>query len=705
MKLLWIFLFVALLTYWDSLTVVKSLASVVGIPTERGDNAGDHTSQALVDPTVSATPETNSKSTDDDFVQGYYSIDNDTLLCHYPGSDQRLDSCLTPTGSVCNGTKIYKRIDIEIDMCSCEPQCLLRKDCCHDYEDVCIRNSDNPPNLDDLWLSSYCLSTPQDMYDMTMFHRCPREWSDDDFRQKCEKANDTSVLDITPVFTSDDYVVYQNIYCAVCNEIDPSAVQFLPLQWSCDIPRRTKVEFYHKLVSNISLAIAMLQKLQDCKRTVGVPIDLQERLPTCVNYTAECPSGFPDLELVHRCQNYAAHIHVGEIAVVGVVPRFYKNIHCALCNEPNIHFSEVYCGIPQGYKNFRRLRAFNVLFDFTAQGFQRVFAHGDYYTEQWNCDHDEMFDIFLEKCVKKVRYLQSEFENRASIVNTRSMSRDIISWHISLTFHVSVPSQTVCPALTEIERNMTSFIRRSLPLNNMISISESELQYFSAQDATITLKVDVESTSIVFTKEILPLACMRTWADSESEVSMVGAEIQSVTFELPNGNCSNMTDRVTLKGSIFEYNNGTLNEDEVANITLNPLHTFAQFMSKSCYYDRESSNLPKIDIEIVMCVSKSDENEDAPFTCANGVILKLTAEDFVITEGVLVVDSSVYPEDQFVLSDDQSYAYICHINQKVASFWNTRSKTRLKQLLTLIGCILSIVCLVVSTSRYVHLNK
>ncbi|XP_070557267.1 adhesion G protein-coupled receptor E1-like [Ptychodera flava] len=307
-----------------------------------------------------------------------------------------------------------------------------------------------------------------------------------------------------------------------------------------------------------------------------------------------------------------------------------------------------------------------------------------------------MFDIFLEKCVKKVRYLQSEFENRASIVNTRSMSRDIISWHISLTFHVSVPSQTVCPALTEIERNVTSFIRRSLPLNNMISISESELHSFNAHDATITLKVDVESTSIVFTKEILPLACMRTWADSESEVSMIGAEIQSVTFELPNGNCSNMTDRVTLEGSIFEYNNGTLNEDEVANITLNPLYTFAQFMSKSCYYDRESSNLPKIDIEIVMCVSKSDENEDAPFTCANGVILKLTAEDFVITEGVLVVDSSIYPEDQFVLSDDQSYAYICHINQKVASFWNTRSKTRLKQLLTLIGCILSIVCLVVS---------
>ncbi|XP_070557796.1 uncharacterized protein [Ptychodera flava] len=688
MKLLWTFIHIALL--------INRHSCIPRISMESGDIVDDNTTHAHITQTVSASPTTSSGNSDSYYVQDFVAIDKDTLLCLYPGSDQRLDSCLTPTGSICNGMKTAKLHEKEIVLCSCQPQCLLSEDCCYDFMDVCIRNSENPPTLDDLWPSSYCLSRP-DMYDIVIIHRCQREWSDDEFRKKCEKTNDTSVLDLTPVFTLSDHDVYQNIYCAVCNGIDPSAVQFLPLQWSCDIPRRTKAEIWHILRQhNISSAIATVQKIPDCKLTVGVPNDVQEKLPICVNYIKECPSDFGDLNLVQRCQNFTANIQVGSATSIRFALRFYKNIHCALCNEPQVNLSEIFCGIPADYTGFQRLPSFNVLFDFTAQGFQRVFAHGDYYTEQWNCDHDEMFDMFLEKCVKKVRYPQSEFENRASIVNTRSMSRDMISWYILLTFHISFPSQNVRPALTEFERNVTSFIRRSLPLNNMISISESELQLFNAQDATITLKVDVESTSNVFTEEILPSACMRTWADSESEVSMVGAEIQSVTFELPNGNCSNMTDRVTLKGSIFEYNNETLNEDEVANITWHPVFTFSHFMSKSCFYERESSNLQNIAIEMVMCISKSDEDDETPFTCANGVILKLAADDFEITEGILVVDSSIYPEDQFVLSDDQSYAYICHINQKVASFWNTSSKTKLKQLLTLIGCILSIIYLVVS---------
>ncbi|XP_077977288.1 uncharacterized protein LOC144432862 [Glandiceps talaboti] len=632
----------------------------------------------------------------------WISLDEESLLCLNPDSHVRMDSCNTPTGPICNST-IPPFADYQL--CSCKSNCIGRGNCCYDYLDVC--NHQN--GLQDVVAGlEFCMKTKVDEEYIWTIQKCPRSWSSEDIRQKCENINETSMLGVTPVI-SPNGVVYRNIYCSICHGANMTTLQFAALEWNC--PSSSK-RLFRSHLSSIHSVLAMASSVHDCVRAVVIPDHIMTSLESCVYFINSCPVTSFDETAIKLCSNYTSYLTFGP----GI---YYRNIHCLQCNFESIDMSGHKCGIPLHVIELSRGPSFDILFDFNTMGDFHLDAAGLEFREHWDCPHGEIFDVIQEKCVTKgcpIDYVDIDGQCKPEIATlTPSLFTNLVSaysqgpslgyergyqsdWLLSLLF--AVPSKMAHDDLILLTYDIKNLIRKFF-MNATHGLVLEELNMSKGTLFTLWamgFRVVLEWNTM---DHVFPEACRNILNLSESYMLGQNISLWSVSFEESgHGFCE---DGVKQRLSIQTSTGITkaVIAEQISTLKGNSINPADFRLSKACSFQQK-----KVDdsCEVVFCSDNNTKDDKHLFNCS-GLIVKIHATDFKISEGVLLVKLRTFQPGQFYLTGDGMHAYICNTDEQAFTIWNYNAKAKIKQVLTLIGCIISILCLFITLVTFCLFKK
>ena len=225
--------------------------------------------------------------------------------------------------------------------CRCDSQCSFYKDCC--------------PNANVTSVSQKTVKECQSIYVKSIYNvpvargdaiymiaTCPFNWTIDAIAEDIAK-NCTSESKLPPVSDVSTGLTYRNEYCAICHEIDLTAVAI----WSVRL--RCKAELYN--ITNITLDDVFMY-CQDCAFDPPPNITLDSRW--CFPALVHCPSYQPNslhvgisnttyLELVENCSNSSFDpVKVRTFQLGVAYDALYHNKYCAMCNGVNEYLQECF---------------------------------------------------------------------------------------------------------------------------------------------------------------------------------------------------------------------------------------------------------------------------------------------------------------------------------------------------------------------------
>ncbi|XP_070537054.1 uncharacterized protein [Ptychodera flava] len=263
-------------------------------------------------------------------------IDPESLQCLFTNGE-RMDSCRTTNGPICNGDIAVKFNGCEYFICSCQPACLMRNNCCHDYEENCfIASNKTFPTVDEIRNADveYCMET-RNTIGVMVTYMCPEDWIDEKIRQQCEIISDASVFTATPVGDVTGRV-FRNVYCAMCHEVNISSVRYFSLAWKCPYSRRIQRDILRHS-GNVSATISAARGIGECRLLPWLPDDLQGNVSSCTYSIDTCSSTYDNKTVIALCNNYTSKVSVLSSRRYYGIVTLYKNLHCAICNDWNTH--------------------------------------------------------------------------------------------------------------------------------------------------------------------------------------------------------------------------------------------------------------------------------------------------------------------------------------------------------------------------------
>ncbi|XP_078358076.1 uncharacterized protein LOC144642825 [Oculina patagonica] len=206
-----------------------------------------------------------------------------------------------------------------------------------------------------------------------MIATCPKQWSADLTRKKCEQPYSLTVDNYNDMLPVSDQrgTNYRNRHCAKCAELNASEIASFELDVTCSV---TPPHYFSR-----SEALKFLFKY--CLRIQWKARDEKHRR-YCTPIYSSCQTASPHSQ---KCEN-------GSFRIVydGVTMKNYKNIFCATCNKGKA--SKFLCGPRSRYIDGRSPgHKYNVLLDVLDTTKKRVAV---------TCPLGKVYDVHLEICRK-----------------------------------------------------------------------------------------------------------------------------------------------------------------------------------------------------------------------------------------------------------------------------------------------------------------
>ena len=182
-------------------------------------------------------------------------------------------------------------IPTEIRDCSCDPLCIVYKDCCH--------NANASPEDETVDISFDCAYIPRVEDSIFIFvNSCP-EGTDHELLRLCVEPDEQNVYSSTPVSALSTGFLYRNMYCAVCNGIDDYA--FWKSKLRCNWMRNLDSELRN-------LSIAELYMIDRCS-FFHEPPKANINFRACYPKITSCPETanefktLPNTDIAYECTN------------------------------------------------------------------------------------------------------------------------------------------------------------------------------------------------------------------------------------------------------------------------------------------------------------------------------------------------------------------------------------------------------------------
>ena len=228
---------------------------------------------------------------------------------------------------------------------------------------------------------------------------CPRNWTDDIVRRKCQRGNQSNLFNDWPVFDRDRRITYKNVFCARCN----GAVN--TTYWKLEANCR---KWFNTTAFNLSgfMRFAQFNCSVKIRKTWG-------------QYLKQCIPRFQDCSGIGREKNgsYCQSQCLGYAFPVNFMNLIrFRNLQCALCNG----FQPSYLGIDLKPNNENPIPQLTILFDFTSSFENRVTVKDRKMHFERNISHfcalDEVYDPYVGKCKSIVSLQRSHvFQNEQTV--------------------------------------------------------------------------------------------------------------------------------------------------------------------------------------------------------------------------------------------------------------------------------------------------
>ena len=221
-----------------------------------------------------------------------------------------------------------------------------------------------------------------------MWSTCPRNWTDEIVRRKCQNEDRSDLFNDWPVFDHSRRITYRNVFCARCN--GAVNITYWNLEADCLESINTKAFNLYEL---------MRFAYANC--SVKIKESWVQYLKQCIPRFQDC-SGIGREKNVSYCQSQCLG-YAFPVCFAGAnwkMTRF-RNLQCALCNRFKPTFLKTFCdysthSIP--------MPALTILFDFTSSFEKRVIVT-EYRDERLRnperaflCSSDEVYDPYRRKC-------------------------------------------------------------------------------------------------------------------------------------------------------------------------------------------------------------------------------------------------------------------------------------------------------------------
>ncbi|KAK6175308.1 hypothetical protein SNE40_013797 [Patella caerulea] len=238
-------------------------------------------------------------------------------------------SCTSPSTSCFNRCLGSNPFPTFVPSCMCDQLCVVFGDCCSDYYTLCNIFPNNEIMLNFIKSNGRTKLTEQEMDRIEVFVdssscnkvmigtnekyiksivTCNKDYPDRDIKDKCEGRQSAFPLDIPLSVLSTPFMTYQNVYCAVCNNLDLTyGIKYWSANIKCQVDNKVTLRTVEDLQGYPE---------ESCQTLLTEPDNLQVR--------------FCDMHLDHRScseNNEGLNVKDGYIGGGGVKDTSYTGRH------------------------------------------------------------------------------------------------------------------------------------------------------------------------------------------------------------------------------------------------------------------------------------------------------------------------------------------------------------------------------------------
>ena len=226
---------------------------------------------------------------------------------------------------------------------------------------------------------------------------CPRNWTDDIVRSKCQHEDQSDLFNYWPVFDRDRRITHRNVFCARCNGAENTS--YWKLEATCSKWFNTTAfnlsDFMHFAHANCSVKI---------RNTLG------QYLKQCIPRFQDC-SGFGREKNGSYCQSQCLGYAFPVSFIRNKKTIRFRNLQCALCNgfkPSSLKIDYSHGSSPSQKPSNSFLPPLTILFDFTSSFENRVTVTDrkmDFernINHVWYCAANKLYDPYVGKCKSTV---------------------------------------------------------------------------------------------------------------------------------------------------------------------------------------------------------------------------------------------------------------------------------------------------------------
>ena len=275
--------------------------------------------------------------------------------------------------------------------CFCDPLCAVYKDCC--------TNANVSPDADIANISFGCSYIPRiyDRWFVFVVNSCP-EGTEYELQKLCTEPDEQNVYSSTPVSALNTGFLYQNMYCAMCNEIDDYVFWKAKLRCNWEPSVNSTLR---------SFSIKKLFLRDECS-FFYMPPQANITYRICYPTISSCPekanesTTLPPNDNDYECKN-SGNMYVATSDAI------YKNPACYECNHgPDTLNENAACKVVKTILNitiidrYQGAYTLNMLFDLSTRQSFITRDGNDFKVEMASfigrCGHGEAYDPFKGQC-------------------------------------------------------------------------------------------------------------------------------------------------------------------------------------------------------------------------------------------------------------------------------------------------------------------
>ncbi|XP_013416485.1 G-protein coupled receptor Mth-like [Lingula anatina] len=382
--------------------------------------------------------------------------------------------------------------------CYCDEVCILYEDCCKDFHPAELTNN----NLTKKYMLQLAreikglfecmtLSTKSSGY---VISKCPQKWSGpNEIKINCEhNFNKTKSFDQfmeTPVVGKRTGLVFRNVFCSICHEVDDIA--YYSVKFGCSVPQSSthpmgppgrRPNFQPPAgVPLDSMDVNVSHVFNECSRTYKYKGTHLNR-KTCVKYISTCSDKSSQYRKLCEDTPYVSFVYHNE------THETYKNRFCAMCN--GIEERRLNCIKKENATSSLPMYSYSVLFDLNTATLELKTIYSPYPStaEYQKCPHGQTIEFGTNSC----RTLMCEQDK----VLKGNKCVQVSDTFLNRSYNSSIEKELLCPHL-----NYSTFV---LFPNGELYINKTG-QYFTSDDYR---RVDENSV----------LVCVSTYGNQTEDV-------------------------------------------------------------------------------------------------------------------------------------------------------------------------------------------